>query len=223
MTTPKKHRSPAAEFDLSASPVHLLRRGQQRALDIFNREVGASGLTPRQFVVLHAVQEEDGLTQTDLVRRTNIDRSTLADMISRLTKRDLLSRTRTAHDQRANAVSITPAGQKALRAALSRIRSAEERLLAPLPPSKRTVFLESLRLLASAEEGRANGRAAPARNGSGRRTEHLATENAPADRMAAVAPAAKIKRTKKAALAEGKAGKKRGKNKKKSAGAASAE
>lgn len=215
MTTSKKHRSPAAEFDLSTSPVHLLRRSQQRALDIFNREVGASGLTPRQFVVLHAVQEQDGLSQTDLVRRTNIDRSTLADMISRLTKRDLLSRTRTAHDQRANAVSITPAGQKALHTALSRIRSAEERLLAPLPPSKRSVFLESLRLLVSAEETCAIGRAAPARNGSGRPAEHLATGNGPAERLADMASPAK--RAKKAAATENKAGKRRGKSKKKSA------
>lgn len=220
MTTSKKHRSPATEFDLSVSPVHLLRRSQQRALDIFNREVGASGLTPRQFVVLHAVQEEDGLSQTDLVRRTNIDRSTLADMISRLTRRDLLSRVRTTHDQRANAVSITPAGQKALRVALSRIRSAEERLLAPLPPSKRAIFLESLRLLVATEDEGANGRAAPARNGSGQRAEHFALADAPAERLNDLASTAKAKRAKKAALAEGKtgkAGKKRGKAKKKSA------
>lgn len=147
-------RTEGLDFDFTRSPIHLLRRAQQRALEVFNKEVGASGLTPRQFVVLLAVQENEGLTQTDLVNRTRIDRSTLADMISRLIKRDLLSRSRTERDQRANAVTITTAGRRALRTALGRIQRAEERLLGNIPENRRNSFLESLGALAgpNAEE-----------------------------------------------------------------------
>ena len=143
-------QSEARDFDFTRSPIHLLRRAQQRALEVFNKEVGASGLTPRQFVVLLAVQENEGLTQTDLVNRTRIDRSTLADMISRLIKRELLSRSRTERDQRANAVGITTAGRRALRTALNRIQRAEEKLLATIPENRRKNFIEHLGVLAGA-------------------------------------------------------------------------
>ena len=72
------------KFDLSDSPGHLLRRAQQYSFDLFSKEIGNSRLTPRQFAVLLTVQQNEGLSQTDLVKRTGIDRSTLADMISRL-------------------------------------------------------------------------------------------------------------------------------------------
>ncbi|MEM9123750.1 MAG: helix-turn-helix domain-containing protein, partial [Pseudomonadota bacterium] len=94
-------------FDLSDSPGHLLRRAQQYSYDLFSKEIGDSNLTPRQFAVLLTVEQNEGLSQTDLVRKTGIDRSTLADMISRLIKRNLLVRKRTEEDARANSVRIT--------------------------------------------------------------------------------------------------------------------
>src|SRR3974377_386167 len=101
-------------FALAQSPAHLLRRAQQYAFDLYAKEVGSEELTPRQFTVLSAVDQNEGLSQTDLVRLTGIDRSTLADMISRLLKRELLARKRTEDDQRANSVRITPAGRRLL-------------------------------------------------------------------------------------------------------------
>lgn len=137
-------------FALAQAPGHLLRRAQQYAFDIYSQEVGADGLTPRQFVVLLTVEQNEGLSQTDLVHLTGIDRSTLADMIGRLLKRDLLARKRTESDQRANAVRITPSGRKALRGALPAVERAESRILDPLPASKRAEFLRSLTILADA-------------------------------------------------------------------------
>ncbi|MCK5744571.1 MAG: MarR family transcriptional regulator, partial [Oricola sp.] len=78
-------------YSLKNSPGHLLRRAQQYAHDLYSTEVGASGPTPRQYEVLHVVAANDGLSQTDLVRHTGIDRSTLADMIARMMKKGLLS------------------------------------------------------------------------------------------------------------------------------------
>jgi len=78
-------------YSLAQSPSHLLRRAQQYAFDIYSQETGGEELTPRQFAVLVTVEQNEGLSQTDLVRLTGIDRSTLADMIARLLKRDLLA------------------------------------------------------------------------------------------------------------------------------------
>ncbi|MFZ1991794.1 MAG: MarR family transcriptional regulator, partial [Alphaproteobacteria bacterium] len=76
--------------------------------------------------------------------------STLADMISRMLKKELLRRRRTDDDARANSVTITTSGKRALATVLGRVKKAEDKVLAPLPSGKRGEFLKMLTLLAAA-------------------------------------------------------------------------
>jgi DNA-binding MarR family transcriptional regulator len=131
-------------FDLSQSPSHLLRRCVQYANDLFSREPGASDLTKQQFTVLAAVEQNEGMSQTDLVAITGIDRSTLAEMIRRMIEKGLLDRERTESDQRANAVRIAASGKKALRGARTASERVERMLLSSLPATDRTKFLKML-------------------------------------------------------------------------------
>lgn len=142
--------SRSKSFNLDDSPGHLLRRCQQYAHDLFTQEVGANGLTPRQFAVLLTVEQNEGLSQTDLVHKTGIDRSTLADMISRLLKRGMLARKRTEADQRANSVKITASGRRALNSALPKVAKAEKNIINALPASKRAEFIRCLTIVADA-------------------------------------------------------------------------
>lgn len=135
---------------LNRSAMHLLHRAGQCAADIFALEARSSGLTPRQFAVLMVVAEEEGLTQTDLVERTGIDRSTLADIVGRLLSHGLIQRRRAKEDARAYAIKLTPQGIKALRDAQPGASAADARLLANLSPAKRQEFLESLSLIVAA-------------------------------------------------------------------------
>ncbi len=137
-------------YSLKSSPGHLLRRAQQYAHDLYSKEVSASGPTPRQFEVLHVVSQNEGLSQTDLVRHTGIDRSTLADMIARMMKKGLLSRKRTREDARANAVSITAAGRRMLRAAESKVNKSDKAVLAALPKTQQAGFMKALKAYADA-------------------------------------------------------------------------
>ena len=139
---------------LNRSATHLLHRAGQCAADIFFAEAGNSGLTPRQFAVLMAVGAEEGLTQTDLVERTGIDRSTLADIVARLLHRGLIQRRRAKDDGRAYAIKLSAQGAKALREAMPAAVAADVRLLANLPPAKRQEFLESLSLIVDAVDGK---------------------------------------------------------------------
>jgi len=140
----------AKTFDLETSPGHLLRRAQQYANDLYTNEVDAGGLTQRQFAVLFAVDQQEGVSQTALVALTGIDRSTLADMIVRMQKKDLLARKRTDEDQRANAVRITPVGRRALRAAMPAVQRSETRIFEVLPVRLRADFIKALTLIAQA-------------------------------------------------------------------------
>lgn len=139
-------------FDLSQSPSHLLRRCVQYANDLFSRESGASDLTKQQFTVLAAVEQNEGISQTDLVALTGIDRSTLAEMIRRMIDKGLLDRERTELDQRANAVRIAMSGRKALRSARAASDRVERALLSGLPTTDRAKFMKMLTAVASQAE-----------------------------------------------------------------------
>lgn len=135
----------ARVYALDGAPGHLLRRCQQRAVDLFAEEVGENGLTPRQFAVLLCVYQNPGASQTDLVRATGIDRSTLAGIVRRLAGRGLVARRRAEADRRANAVEITAVGERALLSALDAVERAQSRILEPVDPGRRP---EALALLA---------------------------------------------------------------------------
>ena len=138
---------------LNRSAMHLLHRAVQCAAELFQTDARLSGLTPRQFAVLMAVSEEEGLTQTELVDRTGIDRSTLADIVARLLSRGLIQRRRTKQDARAYSIKLTAQGSRSLREAQPAASAVDDRLLSILPPEKRREFLESLDLIVSSIDG----------------------------------------------------------------------
>ncbi|NBW09256.1 MAG: MarR family transcriptional regulator [Caulobacteraceae bacterium] len=137
---------------LAESPSHLMHRVLQLALDIYSEEAGADGPTQRQFAVMEAVSAKSGLTQTDLVRATGIDRSTLADLVSRMTTKGLLERERSTVDARAKAVRLSEAGLALLESSRPKVEAADKRIMALLPKGKRDGFLELLADLANAAD-----------------------------------------------------------------------
>ncbi|EJL30495.1 transcriptional regulator [Caulobacter sp. AP07] len=136
---------------LDRSPSHLLHRVLQLALDIYVEESGTGGVTQRQFAVLAAVAENEGVTQTGLVRATGIDRSTLADMVARMISKGHLERHRSDLDARANTVSLTEAGATVLEESRPKVAMADARILALLKPGKRAGFLELLAEMAASD------------------------------------------------------------------------
>ena len=171
---------------LAESPSHLMHRVLQLALDIYSEEAGPDGPTQRQFAVMEAVSAKSGLTQTDLVRATGIDRSTLADLVSRMTAKGLLERERSALDARAKAVKLSEAGVAALAAARPRVEAADKRILALLPKAKREGFIDLLCDLANAADAapdlaKAEAKAAKKALKEARKAEKLARKAESAD------------------------------------------
>jgi len=136
------------QYSLETSPAHLLHRAHQRAADVTAQALRAYSLTSRQYEVLLALKTDSAVTQSDLVRRTGIDRSTLADMLTRMSKRGLTVSKRTETDQRANLVTITDKGVRALEAVEPKVADAEQRMLDSLPNDIRDQFVTGLQLLA---------------------------------------------------------------------------
>ena len=139
-------------FDLTLSPGHLLHRAQQFASDRFSDATGGVTITQRQFAVLSAVAAQEGLTQTQLVQATGIDRSTLAELVTRMASKGLLLRERAPGDARANAVRLTDQGRELLANARAGAMAADEAILNALPKNKRANFVEALTRIARALE-----------------------------------------------------------------------
>lgn len=124
--------------------MHLLHRAGQCADELFTVNVGAADLTPRQYAVLRAIASSEEPSQTVLVEKTGIDRSTMADIMRRLLSKSLVQRRRTRKDARMYAVRLTDKGIAALKAAEPAARSTDDRILGSLPAAQRDLFLKSL-------------------------------------------------------------------------------
>lgn len=145
-------------FTLFSSPMHLLHRLNQRISEIFDGQIKGDLLTARQFTVLLVVSEEEGLSQTALVQKTGIDRSTLADIVKRLINKGLLSRQRTKKDARAYSVKLTENGMLALRVAGPVARSVDDTILSAFPTAQKEHFISDLRTILGCLENKSRER-----------------------------------------------------------------
>lgn len=142
----------SSNFDLESSASHLLHRAQQVAANRSADTLRGAGITLRQFSVLSAISQDEGLSQSQLVNITGIDRSTLADMAARMEAAKLIKRVASKTDARAKSLSLMATGRKALDKATPGVVSADESLLESLAATRRDGFLKALSALAATEE-----------------------------------------------------------------------
>jgi MarR family transcriptional regulator, temperature-dependent positive regulator of motility len=134
----------ASTFSLATSLAHLLHRGGQVASDLHFATFGNEGLTQRQLALLVAVADAKAASQSQLVSATGIDRSTLAEMVVRMTKKGLLVRTKSTTDNRVKTVSLTEAGQGALAFAVPQLEAIDVALKKQLPAKSRSALITML-------------------------------------------------------------------------------
>lgn len=148
-------------FNLNASPSHLLHRAQQIAANHSAAALKSAGVTLRQFSVLAALSGNEGVSQSDLVNATGIDRSTLADMVARMETAGLIKRADSKTDARAKSVSLTAKGKKAYDKALPAVTKADDALFSTLAKAKQDALLQGLTGLVDDAEKKEAAPAAP--------------------------------------------------------------
>ena len=123
--------------ELIASPVLLMMRlgFELKARSI--AEFGEEGFTPYQFGVLAMLEESARETQATIADTLRLDRSQLVGLLDSLEEQELIERRRDPHDRRRQAVSLTPAGKRALVRLRGIIGRLEEEFLTPLDPQQR--------------------------------------------------------------------------------------
>ena len=127
----------------------MLKRAAQLSADLFADQLGKTGLTQRQYTVLETVLANEGASQTDLVRTTGIDRSTLADLVNRLETQGYVRRERSPTDARVNFVFLTSLGRETVIKAKPVAAVVDITLLNLVSPKLRKSFVASLEELSS--------------------------------------------------------------------------
>ena len=139
--------------DLMQHPGHLLRRAVQVMNLLWDEEVSHT-ITSPQFAALNALYCEPKLDQRSLGQRISLDRSTMAEVVSRLSDRGLIETERDTRDGRRKTIALTPKGLHAVQQLIPRTHAMTARLVGSLAPRQRDELLRLLTDVVRANERR---------------------------------------------------------------------
>ncbi|MFE5239842.1 MULTISPECIES: MarR family winged helix-turn-helix transcriptional regulator [unclassified Streptomyces] len=137
--------------DLSTHPGHLARRLQQAHHLLWNAMVSQETTSP-QFAVLNALTAEPGLDQRTVGERVGLDRSTIAEVVSRLLRRGLLDKVRDPHDGRRSLLRLTEEGADTHRKLALRTVRMNQVFLGPLSADEQRTLFDLMHRVAEAAE-----------------------------------------------------------------------
>lgn len=135
---------------LWSRPGYLVRRLNQIHYALFYEECKTQNITPVQYGVLTALSLSPWLDQTAIGMELGLDRTTTADVIKRLQDRGLVERRVNPNDKRSRQAVITEEGLRIMGLLQGGMARAQQRLLEPLSPRNREVFMKLLSTLVEA-------------------------------------------------------------------------
>ena len=139
--------------DLMTHPGHLLRRAVQAMNLLWDEEVSHT-ITSPQFAALNALYGEPNLDQRTLGLRISLDRSTMAEVVARLSARGLIRTERDTRDGRRKTITLTSKGLHAVQQLIPRTHAMTARLVGPLDARQRDELLRLLTEVVRANERR---------------------------------------------------------------------
>jgi DNA-binding MarR family transcriptional regulator len=131
-------------IEIEKSVGFLLAKSYQRACALFNEEFAGYDLTPQQFGLLAFLWIEDGLSQTELSARSQIDRTTTGGIIDRLEKEGLVERRPHPDDRRAYQVFLTPRGKSRENELCNVAERVHAKVTAPLTTEEQATLIRLL-------------------------------------------------------------------------------
>jgi DNA-binding MarR family transcriptional regulator len=114
------------------------------ANDIYTRDCG---LGVRQLRVLRLVDDNPGITFSDLIEETRFERSLVSRLLNELLQEGLIERTNSETDARVFHLRTTKSGQKRRDVATRIGQKLEPHLLKPLTEAQRTALFDAIDVL----------------------------------------------------------------------------
>lgn len=128
---------------------NLIRRAQQRHVAIWLREVSAE-VTSVQFAVLLVLEQRPGISQRELGDELDLDRSTVGELATRMTRNGALERVSDRQDKRRMTLHLTAQGQAQLDELRPRVERVEQLLTEPLSGEERDTLRSLVERMLSA-------------------------------------------------------------------------
>ena len=146
--SPDAQHSLADSINLEHGAGFLLRVASARANALFEQLTGQNEITPQQYGTLLILHQRGTLTPSELADAIHTDRSTTGEIVRRMVDRELVKLDKNGTDGRSKKVSISAAGEAALRRLAPGGVGVQDALLAEVPPKHRAAFMQYLTLIA---------------------------------------------------------------------------
>lgn len=138
-----RERSP-----LLGRPGFLIRRLHQIHCALFLEETEAYGITPVQYSLMTALARRGEMDQISIAREVGLERTTVAEVLTRLEARGLVARRPDPEDRRVRLVKLARAGRALVKKMAPAAQRAHDRTLEPLPEAERDeLMLRLIRLV----------------------------------------------------------------------------
>jgi DNA-binding MarR family transcriptional regulator len=109
-------------------------------------------ITSPQFAALNALYKEPKLDQSALGQRISLDRSTMAEVVSRLRTRGLINTERDTRDGRRKKITLTPKGLRTVHQLIPRTHLMTRQLVGQLDTDERAALMRMLMSVVKANE-----------------------------------------------------------------------
>ena len=108
---------------------YALRRAQIRMTEAFDARLGDQGITTQRFSALVLISANPGLKQTQLAAIMGIARSGALAIVEALTEQDLIERRPAPGDARAQALYLSPEGERRLPQIIEAVHAHDRELV----------------------------------------------------------------------------------------------
>lgn len=126
---------------------YLLKHAQLRFFELGAVALAPLGINGREAAVLRAIDPDRPISQGEIARAMNVDRTTMVALIDDLQLKGLVQRLPDLDDRRKNVVELTDGGRRAVRQAAEAVEQAERDFLDPLSAAEAAQFKKILRVL----------------------------------------------------------------------------
>src|SRR5580693_4176219 len=117
---------------------YLIKRAQSVLHDAMADALGPHHLTVTQFAVLTALDEEPGLSNADLARRTFVTPQSMHAVLQELERLQFVERLPHPQHQRVLQADLTRAGRRTLKSAANAVDAVEDQMLRKLSDPARS-------------------------------------------------------------------------------------
>jgi DNA-binding MarR family transcriptional regulator len=121
--------SPDPAHDRDVTLLYLIKQVELAVKQALDDVVAAADLTTLQYTALTVLERHPGITSAELARNSFVRAQSMAEMVTYLVGRDLVSRERDPQNRKQYLLALTPKGQKVLDRLFDEVADIEARML----------------------------------------------------------------------------------------------